>query len=117
MKVIQINSSLNGSTGMIARDISNYLNENHIDNYLFYTQGTNSNTQYINYSSKNYIKLNALKSRILGNYGFNSNKATDNLIKNIEEIQPDIVHIHNIHGHDVNLEKLVCYLNDRKRQP
>ena len=68
MKVIQINSSLNGSTGMIARDISNYLNENHIDNYLFYTQGTSSNTQYINYSSKNYIKLNALKSRILGNY-------------------------------------------------
>lgn len=113
MKVIQINSSLNGSTGMIARDISNYLNENHIDNYLFYTQGTSSNTQYINYSSKNYIKLNALKSRILGNYGFNSNKATDNLIKNIEEIQPDIVHIHNIHGHDVNLEKLVCYLNDQ----
>ena len=116
MKIVQINSSLNGSTGMIARDISDYLDFKSIDNLLFYTQGTSSISKYINYSSKEEIKLNALKSRILGNYGFNSNKATKKLINYLEEYNPDVVHIHNIHGHDVNLETLVNYLNKKNKK-
>ncbi len=116
MKIVQINSSLNGSTGMIARDISDYLDSKNIDNRLYYTQGSSNVSKYINYSSHQEIKLNALKSRILGNYGFNSNKATDRLIKELEEFNPDIVHIHNIHGHDVNLETLVQYLNGKNKK-
>ncbi len=111
MKIVQINSSLNGSTGMIARDISDYLDTKNIDNRLYYTQGSSNISKYINYSSKKEIKLNALKSRILGNYGFNSNHSTKILINYLEEYNPDIVHIHIVHSHDVNLETLVQYLN------
>lgn len=116
MRIVQINSSLNGSTGMIARDISDYLDSKSIDNRLYYTQGSSNISKYINYSSHKEIKLNALKSRILGNYGFNSNHSTKRLIKELEEINPDIVHIHNIHGHDVNLETLVQYLNEKNKK-
>ncbi len=116
MKIVQINSSLNGSTGMIARDISDYLDTKNIDNRLYYTQGSSNISKYINYSSKKEIKLNALKSRILGNYGFNSNHSTKILINYLEEYNPDIVHIHNIHGHDVNLETLVQYLNGKNKK-
>ncbi len=116
MKIVQINSSLNGSTGMIARDISDYLDTKNIDNRLYYTQGSSNISKYINYSSRKEIKLNALKSRIIGNYGFNSNHSTKILINYLEEYNPDIVHIHNIHGHDVNLETLVQYLNEKGKK-
>ena len=65
MRIVQINSSLNGSTGMIARDISDYLDSKNIDNRLYYTQGSSNISKYINYSSHKEIKLNALKYLVL----------------------------------------------------
>ena len=115
MKMVQINTSCGvGSTGKICVSISELLNEKKIENYILFSTLTNGYTQGISCTDRNYIRFQALKSRILGNYGFNSNFATKRMIAHLERIKPDVVHLHNIHGHDCNLETLLGYLRQKK---
>ena len=115
MKVVQINSvSGMGSTGKIAEDISRLLNENNIENYILYSLGNTNHKNSIKFATLPYIKVNALKSRILGNFGFNSTLSTNNLIRKLKAIKPDIVHLHNLHSHDINIKILFKYLKKER---
>lgn len=117
MVVVQINfSCLWGSTGKICDAVSKLLTEKNIDNYIFYIYGNNPENKknYIKYGNFVYTKFQALKSKVFGNYGFNSSASTKWLIKQLDHIKPDIVHIHNIHGHDCNFEELFSYLRKKK---
>ena len=111
MKVVQINSYCGtGSTGRIAVEISKRLNEMKYENYIFYGVG---DTQYkggIKFGGAINIRLHQIATRILGKHGFYSKVATRNLMKNLKKINPDIVHLHNIHGHYINIEILFDYL-------
>lgn len=112
MKVVQLNTVCGvGSTGGITVQISHMLTENGIENYILYTNKKYDYPLGIKYTSYFMIKLNAIKSHILGNYGFNSYGITKKLIKKLKEISPDILHIHNIHGHNLNLDMLFAYIN------
>ncbi len=114
MKIVQINSTCGiGSTGKICVDISVLLYENNVENYIFYSNKSNGYKYGLQCSSEYAIKINALKSRILGNYGFNSKKSTNKMIYEFERIKPDVVHIHNIHGHDCDFEMLFNYLKKK----
>lgn len=107
MTVVQINATCGiGSTGKICMGISRALTAESIENYILCSR-SNGDPVSIVCSDSRYIKLQALKSRILGNYGFNSTRATRKMIGELERIHPDIVHLHNIHGHDCDLEMLV----------
>ena len=115
MKVVQLNTTCDkGSTGKICKAISQMLSREGIENYIFYTHGSSDYPLGIKYAGGFYRKWQALKSRVLGNYGFNSQWATRKLIRELQQIRPDIVHIHNIHGHDCDLSMLFRYLK-RKR--
>lgn len=115
MKVVQINATCGvGSTGKICEGLSRVLTANTIENYILYSSRTNEYELGIACSSNNEIKLQALKSKLLGNYGFNSTAATKCIIRKLDRIQPDIVHLHNIHGHDCNLEILFGYFKEKK---
>lgn len=115
MTVVQINATCGiGSTGKICVGISEVLNERNIENYILYSSKSNGYEHGIRCANEKYIRLQALKSRILGNYGFNSRKATRKMIDTLERIGPDIVHLHNIHGHDCNLEMLFTYFKSKK---
>lgn len=115
MKIIQINATCGvGSTGKICLSISKLLNEKNIENYILYSSGQSDFPQAIKCSNEKYIKTQALKSRILGNYGFNSAKSTKKILEEIDTIKPDIVHLHNIHGHDCDVGKLFTKLKQDK---
>jgi glycosyltransferase involved in cell wall biosynthesis len=106
MRVVQINTTCGiGSTGKICVGISQLMTAQNIENYIFCSR-SNGFPAGISCSGGGYIKSQALKSRILGNYGFNSQRSTRRMIAELEYIRPDIVHLHNIHGHDCNLEML-----------
>ena len=114
MKVVQINTTCGaGSTGKICVAVSKLLTAKNIENYILYTSGKSDYPLGIKFAGDKYKKVQALKSRILGNYGFNSNYATRKLIKELERIQPDIIHIHNIHSHDCNLSILFNYIKQK----
>lgn len=115
MKVVQINSTCGaGSTGKICVAVSKLLTERGVENYIFYTHGQSDYPLGIKYADSKYLKIQALRSRLFGNYGFNSTSSTKKLINHLEKISPDIVQLHNIHGHDCNLGMLFDYFKKSK---
>ena len=115
MKIVQINVTCDaGSTGKICIAVSEQLSINGIENYICYSAGNSNYPLGIKYSNKIKIKLQTLVSRIFGNYGFESKGITKKLIKELEKIKPDMIHIHNIHAHNCNLEMLFQYIKKNK---
>jgi glycosyltransferase involved in cell wall biosynthesis len=114
MKVVQINATCGiGSTGKICVGISRVMTAENIESYILCSK-TNGYPLGISCSDAKYIKMQALKSKVLGNYGFNSRGSTRKMIRELERIRPDIVHLHNIHGHDCDLEMLFSWIRDSK---
>ena len=112
MRVLQINSVCGiGSTGRIATDIHKILIENGHESYIAYGRDEPKNcdttikigTKYDNYS-------HVAVTRIYDKHGFGSKKATEEFIKKIEVLDPDVIHLHNIHGYYINIEILFNYL-------
>lgn len=67
-------------------------------------------------SSNIDIKIHGLKARLLDAAGFGSKVATAKFIKWIEAYNPDIIHLHNIHGYYINVEILFNYLKKSGRK-
>lgn len=115
MKVVQINATCGkGSTGHIAVAVSELLTKENIENYILYTAGESDYPLGIKYAKKWEIKAQALRSRILGEYGFNSKGITKRLIAELEKIQPNVVYLHNLHGHNCDLKTLFKYFKEKK---
>ncbi len=117
MKVMQINAVYGvGSTGVIVEDIHNLSLKNGIESYVSYST-TNKNPAEI---KNGYVigdtlgkKTHALLSRMGGKQAYFSTFATRKLIKYIESVKPDIVHLHNLHSNFVNLNLLLDYLGKK----
>lgn len=119
-RLLLINVSLNkGSTGHIAEQIGLLANKNGYD--VFYAHGT----RYVGTSAHQSFQIGnklteyihaGIYNMIFGLDGFGSVIATKKLINWIDSIQPDIIHLHNIHGYSVNFRILFEYLN-RKKNP
>lgn len=58
------------------------------------------------------VKLHGVKARLLDGAGFGSKKATEKFIEWVKEYDPDVIHLHNIHGYYINVEVLFNYLKD-----
>lgn len=105
MKVLQINSVCGiGSTGRIATDIHRQLLKNGHESYIAYGRDTpkNISAEYtIKIGSKFSQFLHLVKTRLFDRHGFGSFFATKQLIKKIEALNPDIIHLHNLHDYYV----------------
>lgn len=113
MKIVQINATCGkGSTGKICVDISKLLTERNIENYILYCGDISDYPLGICYATKRQIKMEAIRSHVNGLYGFNSQLITKSLLGRLDEIKPDVVHLHNLHGHNCNLESLFNYLKE-----
>lgn len=114
MKIVQINSVFGkGSTGKICLGIAELLENEGLDNFVLYSGNGVENPLGIKYVDHKFTRLTALKSRIFGNFGFNSKKETKLLLEMLEELSPTLVHIHNIHSHDCHFDMLLSYLKER----
>ena len=114
MKIVQINSVCgNGSTGKICVGISKILCEQKIENYILYNVGNSEYPLGIKCSER-FPKCQVLRSRVLGNYGFNSKNTTEKLIQEMERIKPDVVHLHNLHSHNCEVDMLMDYFRKRE---
>ena len=113
MKIVQINSSCgSGSTGKICAAISNILDSYKIENYVFYSgfkRNTLKNGFLIN--NKVDIRIHQVLSRLFGDQGWHSYLSTQKLVKQLERIDPNIIHLHNLHGYYLNMKVLFDYLS------
>lgn len=111
MKILQINSVCGtGSTGRIAVQISDYLNHHNVENYIAYGFGKSDRPNTFCFGNSLDAHLHSFLSRKLGWQGKMSHIPTWRLIQYMEQIKPDIVHLHNIHGHYLNYKMLFRYL-------
>lgn len=113
MKIVQINAFSNGSTGSIMMNIHNELINQGYDSYVVWGRGRKSkNESEIYMNDKVGVYLHALLSRITGKVGFYSKRSTKKLLKKLDIIKPDIIHLHNIHGYYINIELLFDYIKE-----
>ena len=114
MKVLQINSVCGiRSTGRICTDIAETLSKQGDSSIIaFGREDVPEKYKEISHriSSDVDVKLSVLSSRIFDNMGFKSKKATERFVDWIKEYDPDIIHLHNIHGYYINIEILFNYL-------
>ena len=112
MKVLQINAVYgHGSTGVIVRDIEQMCERDDIECHVA------SPDPNVRDAKRRFLigntfdhKLHALLSRINGKQAYFSRWATRRLLNFIDEIEPDVVHLHNLHSNYIHLNMLLHYL-------
>lgn len=112
--LLQINVIANsGSTGKIAEDIGRMMLRKGWRSVIAYGRWANdSQSELIRIGSDCSIREHFLESRCLDNHGLASREATKSFIRTIKEINPDIIHLHNIHGYYLNYRLLFDFLNE-----
>ena len=115
-KLVQINSFDSGSTGNIAKQINKTAEEHGFKTFFLFgrywknknkIEGTKIGIQFDCF-------VHLLFSRCFDTMGLLSHLTTYKLIKNLKQIKPDIVHIHNIHGYYLNYPMFFKYLRKSK---
>lgn len=112
-KILQINTTLNyGSTGRIVENIGLLSNQEGFETYVIHGPRFINPSQLKSFCTENLIdeKIHGFKSLFFDAHGLGSRTATKNVIKKIDLIKPDIIHLHNIHGYYINYPILFQYL-------
>lgn len=114
MKILQINSVCGyGSTGRIVTDIYKLLEKQGHECKIAYGRGNSpKGIKTIKIGSKVDTYTHVAKTRIFDEHGFGSIKATKDFIKEVKVYNPDVIHLHNIHGYYINVELLFNYLKE-----
>lgn len=117
MKVLQINSVCGfGSTGRIIMELYSALEEQGHDCLVAYgRKSAPGKVNTIRIGSNLSVSIHALLSRVTDKQGFYSTRSTKRLIEQIKKYDPDIIHLHNLHGYYTNLRELFTYLNDSNK--
>ena len=113
--LLQINVTANsGSTGKIAEQIGKCAAENGFRSVIAYgRKSLPSESELIPVGSRKDYLWHGVESRLLDNHGHASRTATKKLLKQIDSLKPDIIHLHNIHGYYLNYPLLFSYLAGR----
>lgn len=117
LRYVQLNSFYNGSTGTIMRDLHSGLTEHGVDSYAFWGRRheTVSEHERCVATRLGYLSHGAMV-RLDDRMGFHSKNDTRRLLRLLDEIDPDVVHLHNVHGYWVNVEMLFGWLASHRCQ-
>lgn len=107
---IEVNS---GSVGRIAEQIGEQAIRSGWSSYITYARNHNpSSSNIIKIGTKWDVYSHGLETRLFDNHGFGSRSATIALTERIREINPDIIHLHHLHGYFINIEILFTFLKE-----
>ncbi len=111
--LLQINSVANtGSTGHIAEDIGRLAIAQGWESYIAYGRKAFPSQSYlVKIGNKLDHLCHFLLTRFFDLHGLASRSATKKFIKQIEKLNPDVIHLHNIHGYYLNYKILFEYLS------
>ncbi len=116
MKLLQINPVLrvNTSTGRIMQEIGELALQHGWECYIAYSYGRDGvkpcKSKLIPVGSKLSVAYHGVVTRLFDRHGLSSVHATQEFIRRIKEINPDVIHIHNIHGYFLNYPILFDFL-------
>lgn len=114
MKILQINSHYDqGGAARIVACIHRQLLAEGIDSYVVYGRGQKAQEKNVyRFDAQWEVYLSAFFSRFVGLNGWWNRRATRRLITYIEKVQPDVIHMHALHGYYLNFYLLFKYINE-----
>jgi putative colanic acid biosynthesis glycosyltransferase len=112
MKLLQIDVNYTkSSTGELVKTIHEKLLSVNIDSYVCYGRGySNEDFRVYKFGIDIETKFHALMTRLTGLVGYFSFFSTNKLIRKINNIKPDIVHLHELHSYFINHNQLLKHL-------
>lgn len=116
MRVLQINSHYDqGGAARVAACLHRELLKEGVDSYVAYGRGEKAREGHVlRFETGPEIYASALLSRLTGINGWWNRLATERLLGRIRSWEPDVVHLHNLHGYYLNLPMLFHCLDERK---
>lgn len=112
-KLFQISSDVNVfSIGKIAESIGQCAQIKGWESYITYCRngGGQSKSKTIKIGSRIDNYWHGVMTRLFDRHCLHSTRATSKLIKTIKDINPDIIHLHHIHGYFLDMRVLCDYL-------
>lgn len=111
-KVLQINPVANwGSTGRIADGIGQIAMQNSWDSYIAYGRFARPSSSHLIRIGNDWVcKMHGILSHLIDAQGLGSRSSTLTFIKMLEQIHPDILHLHNLHGYYINYKIIFEYI-------
>lgn len=113
--LLQFNVSANyGSTGRLAEDLGDVALTAGWKSYIAFGRDSRpSHSELIKIGSDFDIYAHVLKTRLFDRHGFGSKYATKRLVKQIDEIKPDVIQFQNVHGYYLNLPVILNYIAEK----
>lgn len=118
-KLLQINPVVreNTSTGRIMRELGELAQAAGWESYIAYSRARDGvpthSSKLVPVGNGLDLLLHWLATRLFDAHGLMSRCATRQLIRRIREIDPDVVHIHNVHGYFLHYPLLCNFLSER----
>lgn len=116
MNILQININYSiGSTGNIVRNIENLLQIKGFNSFVAFGRDDYINYNTILIGSKIDVYVHMLGTRLFDKHGLYSQKATKKFIEDVEKLDIDVFHLHNIHGYYLHYPTLFKYLKEKNK--
>lgn len=111
MKVVEINTGFRGSTGNIMLNIAETVKTENGEVFTFSeTKKGTPPTGHYYFGTYCENMFHRAISCFFGISGKGSKMGTRQLLRQLDSIQPDILHLHNLHGWYINLPMLFAYI-------
>lgn len=117
IRIFRITTEINRSSiGRTTEQIGQLIMAEGWESYIAWgrTDGE-SDSHKIKIGNKLAVLSHVLLSRLFDLHGYGSYFATKKLVRQIQEIDPHIVHLHDIHGYYINLKVLFRYLKESNK--
>ena len=119
MRVLIINSVYGvGSTGRICSDLVKKLKSEGHSVLVGYGRDCKpiniDKNELIQIGNRWNFLLHAIQTRLFDNHAFTSTLATKKFLKKVEEFNPELIWIHNIHGYYINAKVLFDWLKEHE---
>ena len=117
-KLLQINPVIreSTSTGRIMREIGEAAMAAGWESWIAYSKGRDGIPEHSSHllpvGNKLDVALHAIATRLFDAHGLASRLATKRFIKAVRKLNPDVIHIHNVHGYFLNYKLLFKYLKE-----
>lgn len=112
MRIIELNTVCDtGSTGRIAAGVARLARQRGHNVWFAYGRGNHSDDiQGYKIGNRIDFTCHVLLNFIKGKSGFGSRRVTKRFLNWLDNIQPDVIHIHNLHGFYIHIGLLFEYI-------
>jgi glycosyltransferase involved in cell wall biosynthesis len=111
MKLLQINSVYKEkSTGRTTYELEKYLEQEGWECYVAYSDGPDKEERFLRLGGLNAHRIHCRLARLFDLQGFFSPISAKKLVRYMEKVKPDVVHLRNLHDNYVSFEPILKYL-------